>query len=108
MADSRYVLSSDLILNEVGDRFAAYHRQLGGLCFLDGNSKSLLESFSTPQRLPNDVMDVEARDRSEELVQQLIARRLIVNKEEEAKSKEDVWPAVEKKINVIQLILANA
>jgi uncharacterized protein len=108
MADSRYVLSSDLILNEVGDRFAAYHRQLGGLCFLDGNSKGLLESFSTPKYLPNDVMDVEARDRSEELIQQLIARRLIVNKEEEAESKEDVWPAVEKKINVIQLILANA
>jgi uncharacterized protein len=102
-----YVLSSDVIQTQVGQRLAVYHRHLGGLFFLDTAGAQVLQSFIRPQLLDPELLESEAETRQEELIQQLIARRVLVRPEQQGVSP---FPEgeVHKKVNIIQLILANA
>ncbi|MDC0661372.1 radical SAM/SPASM domain-containing protein [Marinobacter sp. SS21] len=101
-----FTLSEDIIQQRVGDRTATYHRLLGGLFFLDGAGQEVLQSFKQNRAVPESVLQGQAKNRTEELVQQLIARRILV--ESPAPKAQDATPQLEKKVNVIQLILANA
>lgn len=102
-----YVLSKDVIQSRVGDHLATYHRQLGGLFFLDEPAQAVFESFKHPRQLPTDILTFDADSRSTELIQQLLLRQILVKADGSTLPK--VHPLdVEKKINIIQLILANA
>src|SRR5690606_25147526 len=101
-----FVLSEDVVQTRVDERFATYHRLLGGLFFLDEAGQKLLEAYREPRPVPVNVLSGEAVTRADELTQQLIARNVLVP----ARSRQmTAGPsAVERKVNIIQLILANA
>lgn len=101
-----YVVSDDVIQNRVGDRYATYHRLLGGLFFLDDAGQELLETYRKQRPIQATILTDEAQTREEELTQQLIARHILVPASSLRMPSE---PApLEKKVNIIQLILANA
>lgn len=100
-----FTLSKDIIQRRVGDRTATYHRLLGGLFLLDDDGQKLAQSFKQGQPVPDHLFTEEARTREEELIKQLIARKILVNKEEE---KTEAETKTSKKINIIQLVMANA
>ncbi|NKQ13300.1 hypothetical protein [Pseudomonas sp. SST3] len=101
-----YVVSDDVIQNRVGDRYATYHRLLGGLFFLDDTGQELLETYRKQRPIQAKILTGEAQTREEELTQQLIARHILVPASSLRMPSE---PApLEKKVNIIQLILANA
>ncbi len=101
-----FVLSQDIVQTKVDQHFATYHRLLGGLFFLDEAGQELLNTYRKPRNVPASVLSGEAGTRADELTQQLIARHILVP------ARGQQLPAgpsvVEKKINIIQLILANA
>jgi uncharacterized protein len=101
-----FVLSENIIQTKVDQHFATYHRLLGGLFFLDEAGQELLNTYRKPRNVPASVLSGEAVTRADELTQQLIARHILVP----ARGQQlPAGPAVvEKKINIIQLILANA
>lgn len=101
-----YILSADVVQNRVGDRFATYHRLLGGLFFLDRCGQDLLEAYREPKPVRTALLSGEAQTREEELTQQLIARHILVPVRA-GHSHGEAAP-LEKKVNIIQLILANA
>lgn len=101
-----FALSEDIIQQRVGDRTATYHRLLGGLFFLDDAGQEVLQSFKQKTLVPEAVLRGQASNRQEELIQQLIARRILV--ENPAPQLQETMPPIEKKVNIIQLILANA
>lgn len=102
----RYVLSPDAVQLEVGDRTAVYHRQLGGLFMLDAAGRRMLQRFEQPQPVHKDILETEADTRLVELLQQLIVRQILLPARQAAQPRAPV--PVEKKVNIIQLILANA
>ncbi|GAA3938661.1 radical SAM/SPASM domain-containing protein [Litoribacillus peritrichatus] len=101
-----FILSNDIVQHRVGNRTAAYNRLLGGLFFLDDAANDLLMEFKRSLPVPERVLGNEARTRKEELIQQLIARRVLVETTKPEITFEN--EEVEKKVNIIQLILANA
>ena len=105
MEKNKYTLSRDVVLRRMDDRTSVYHRQRGGLCMLDKAAVDVLESFKNGRVIPNSWIELEAPTREAELIQQLAARGFLIN--EEALNLSQSKP-VEKKVNIIQLILANA
>ncbi|MCW3480878.1 radical SAM protein [Neisseriaceae bacterium JH1-16] len=107
METESYVLSEHVVQSRVGDRLATYHRHLGGLFFLDEAAQAVLDSFKRPRFLPADILAGEVDNRTMELIQQLIARQVVVRSDTNQLAP---WQSdrVEKKVNIIQLILANA
>lgn len=101
------MLSQDAVEVAAGERIAVYHRQLGALCMLDAAALEVLHSFRPGREIPIDWIGGDAYTREAELVQQLLLRRLIVPAVETATAPGGSHP-VEKKVNIIQLILANA
>jgi uncharacterized protein len=101
-----FVLSGDVVQSKVGDRFATYHRFLGGLFFLDDAGQELLNAFQKPQPVLTSILSGEVETREGELTQQLIARHILVPAS--AKQLPSAPAPLEKKVNIIQLILANA
>ncbi|MFO7527495.1 MAG: radical SAM protein [Marinobacter sp.] len=101
-----FTLSDDIIQQRVGDKTATYHRLLGGLFFLDDAGQEVLQSFKHKKAVPEAVLRGQASNRQEELIQQLIARRILV--ESPVPQVQEATPPIEKKVNIIQLILANA
>lgn len=105
MPNKRYTLSKDVVELAMGARTAVYHRQRGGLCMLDDAAHKILQEFRLGRVLPTSWLEGEAPSREAELVQQLLARGFLVTDE----TLEQIAPAeIEKKVNIIQLILANA
>ncbi|WP_277189425.1 radical SAM/SPASM domain-containing protein [Caballeronia sp. BR00000012568055] len=103
MQYKRYVLSADAIEVPANKHTAVYHRERGGLCLLDDPARRVLHGFREGRTIPVTWLESEAADREIELIQQLAARGLLVSNEA------PIQPAVSgNKINVIQLILANA
>jgi uncharacterized protein len=107
MTTQKFVLSNDAVEVDTGERIAAYHRQLGALCMLDDAAHDVLCSFRQGRELPADWIAGDAPTREAELIQQLLLRQLIVPAVPEAEATAEP-PHVEKKVNIIQLILANA
>lgn len=101
-----FTLSKDIIQQRVGDRTVTYHRLLGGLFFLDDAGQEVLQSFKQKKAVPESVLQGQANNRQEELIQQMIARRILV--ESPSPQLQEAKPPIEKKVNIIQLILANA
>ena len=101
-----FILSENIVQTKVDQHFATYHRLLGGLFFLDEAGQELLNTYRKPRNVPASLLSGEASTRADELTQQLIARHILVP------ARGQQLPAgpsvVEKKINIIQLILANA
>ncbi|MGZ0701538.1 radical SAM protein [Pseudomonas piscis] len=104
--EEAYVLSSDVIQTQVGERLAVYHRHLGGLFFLDAAGAQVLQGFVRPQLLPEDILDSEAQTRQIELIQQMLLRQILIRAQDQGTPYPD--QPVTKKVNIIQLILANA
>lgn len=105
MSANRFAMSKEAITRPMGERTAIYHRQRGGLCLLDNASQELFDSFRNPRSVPASWLNLDPPDRSAELFQQLLARGLIRNTEDNSVE----LPADPgAKITVIQLILANA
>ncbi|MCE8021074.1 radical SAM protein [Halomonas sp. MCCC 1A11036] len=102
-----YVLSKDVVQTRVGERFATYHRRLGGLFFLDDAAQEQLLSFQQPRQVPISTLSGDADNRTDELIQQLIARRILVRPSDQHTTL-TMPSTLEKKVNIIQLILANA
>lgn len=105
MQNKRYTLSRDVVELAVAGHIAVYHRQRGGLCMLDESAHKVLHSFRAGRTLPASVIDGEAADRETELIQQLMARGFLVADEG---AQAPTQTALDKKVNIIQLILANA
>src|SRR5471030_2377304 len=105
MANKRYALSKDVVELVVGTRNAVYHRQRGGLCMLDDAAYKVLQGFRSGRVLQTSWIEDEAPNREAELVQQLLARGFLVTDDAQQQA---VPTEVEKKVNIIQLILANA
>jgi uncharacterized protein len=105
MKNQRYTLSGDVVERTVGDRTAVYHRQRGGLCMLDESAHGVLQGFRSGRDIPVSWLEGDAPDREAELIQQLVARGLLVADDP---ATQPAAAEVEKKVNVIQLILANA
>lgn len=105
MQNNRYILSGDVVELATASRTAIYHRQRGGLCMLDESSHKVLQSFRAGRILPRSVINDDAPDRETELIQQLIARGFLVS---EQNVQVPIDASLDKKVNVIQLILANA
>lgn len=105
MLDKRYTLSKDVVELSVGARTAVYHRQRGGLCMLDDAAHRVLQGFRLGRALPTSWIEDEAPTREAELIQQLLARGFLVA---DAALQQTTATEVEKKVNIIQLILANA
>ncbi|BES73120.1 thioether cross-link-forming SCIFF peptide maturase [Marinobacter nanhaiticus D15-8W] len=101
-----FTLSKDIIQQRVGTRTATYHRLLGGLFFLDDAGQEVLQTFKQDRDVPDSVLQGQAKDRKEELIQQFIARRVLV--ESPTPGVQRSTPEIEKKVNIIQLVLANA
>lgn len=99
-----FTLSKDTVQKRIGDRTATYHRLLGGLFLLDDAGQNILQSFKDGKSVSSHLFTEGARDREEELIHQLIARKILIEDKEEKKPKKDI----NKKINIIQLVLANA
>ncbi|MGG7674562.1 radical SAM protein [Pseudomonas sp. WC2] len=100
-----YNISADLMKVEVEKHTAVYHRELGALCLLDEAAHDVLNSFSTGRPIPQKWLDEEATSREIELIQQLVARDFLITE------KTPIIPAtseISRKVNIIQLILANA
>lgn len=102
-----YVLSKDVVQARVGERFATYHRLLGGLFFLDDAAQEQLRNFQQPRQVPVSILSSDADNRTGELIQQLIARRILVRPSDQHATS-TAPTTLEKKVNIIQLILANA
>ncbi|MCY0965906.1 radical SAM/SPASM domain-containing protein [Parathalassolituus penaei] len=102
----KFSLSKNTIQQRVGGRTATYHRLLGGLFFLDDAGQEVLQSFKKNKTVPEHVLQGQANTREEELIQQLIARRILV--ENSSPQPKKATPPIDKKVNIIQLILANA
>lgn len=102
-----YVLSKDVVQRRVGNHIATYHRLLGGLFFLDGAAQDELRNFRQPRQVPSKILFGEADNRIGELTQQLIARRILVRAADQDATSAEIT-MLEKKVNIIQLILANA
>src|SRR6266568_6590979 len=107
MQAEKFILSNDVVEVGVGERTAVYHRQLGALCFLDTAAREVLNGFREAWTLPHDWLEGDAPTREAELIQQLVARSLIIKANLGPPVAEQQAP-VEKKVNIIQLILANA
>lgn len=105
MSANQFVMSADVVSRPLGDRAAVYHRQRGGLCLLDDGSLQLFESFRLARRVPASWMDTDPPGRDAELFQQLLARGLLRDTEDDS-AEFPADPGI--KVNVIQLILANA
>ncbi|MDG0025522.1 radical SAM protein [Trinickia sp. Y13] len=105
MVNNRYTLSKDVVELAVGARTAVYHRKRGGLCMLDDAALNVLQGFRSGRALPTSWIEDEASSREVELIQQLLARGFIVVDEATDKN---TPTEIEKKVNIIQLILANA
>jgi len=103
--NKRYILSEDVVELAVGSRTAVYHRHRGGLCMLDDTAHEVMQGFRSGRELPASWIDGDAANREAELVQQLAVRGFLVTDEVE---KNQTVLGIEKKVNVIQLILANA
>lgn len=101
------VLSNDIVQRRVKNRTATYHRLLGGLFFLDDAAQDLLMSFKKATPVSARILSGDVRSRREELVQQLVARNILVEDIKLPIQNESSQP-LEKKVNIIQLILANA
>lgn len=101
-----FILSKDIVQQRVGDRTVTYHRLFGGLFFLDDAGQEVLQSFKKNKSVPESVLKGEAKNREEELVQQLIARRILL--ESMVSKVQHSTPQIDKKVNIIQLVLANA
>jgi uncharacterized protein len=105
MVNTKYYLSRDVVELTMGDRVAVYHRQRGGLCMLDATAYEVMQGFRSGRAIPASWVEGEAPSREAELIQQLLARGFFVTSEAQ---QEPSPTAVEKKVNIIQLILANA
>ncbi|MGE4242670.1 radical SAM protein [Ramlibacter sp.] len=106
MTTKRFTLCRDAVELPTGGHVAVYHRERGGLCMLDTASHEIFSGFRGGREVPQSWTDGEAPTREAELVQQLIARGLLIDA---AHDDEPAAPTpVEKKVNIIQLILANA
>lgn len=105
MSYSQFVMSLDAVKRPIGDHTAVYHRQRGGLCLLDDRSNQLFESFLHPRSIPPSWMDEDPSERDAELFQQLLARGLVRDTQD---SSSELPADSGVKVNVIQLILANA
>ena len=103
----QFKISQDVVQRPVGNRMAIYHRLLGGLFLLDKAGQNVLESFKHKRHVPESVVKGAPNNRKEELILQLLARRILVQANENLTSDQKDAP-VEKKVNIIQLILANA
>jgi uncharacterized protein len=107
MNAQKYILSPDAVNFPVGDRTALYHRQLGGLCFLDADANGILGQFSQPTEIAASVLDSDNITRREELIQQLVLRQLLVPVDR-MNADPEYAPVPQNKVNIIQLILTNA
>lgn len=105
-AVKNFVLSGDIVQRRVNDRTAVYHRLHGGLFFIDDAGRELMRSFMAQKNVSDSVLNGEASNRSDELIQQLIARRILIESDSTDASHES--PPLEKKVSIIQLILANS
>lgn len=106
MLMQNYVLSPQAVQLQVGEHTAVYHRELGGLCMLDDAALSILDGFRAGRALPDAWLADDAPNREAELIQQLLARGLLVRDGVQPLPATDAEPS--KKVNIIQLILANA
>lgn len=77
-AVKNFVLSGDIVQRRVNDRTAVYHRLHGGLFFIDDAGRELMRSFMTQKIVSDSVLNGDASNRSDELIQQLIARRILI------------------------------
>jgi len=100
------VLSNDVVERKVGSRTAIYHRRLGGLCLLDEDALAMLRSFKGGRDIPAHWLDADAVSREAELVEQLVARHLLLRRDKipDIPGNSDKTP----RVTVIQLIMANA
>jgi len=104
-----YTLSKELIHSQVNEHTAVYHRLLGGLSLLDEASMGILMSFQSGRSIPKSLLAKESNDRTEELIQQLALRKLIVPSSEiTQKSLEGSQEKKTDLVTVIQLVMANA
>ena len=128
--DRRYVISPDLRQQTVGEWTAVYHRQWGGLCFLDREAHEFLLQFSTPRPAPPyGQQEPEPADASPppeiRLLQQLMLRQLVITTDSDAEPVQHARPSAgdhadsllapvsppsagPSKVNVVQLVLVNA
>lgn len=107
VATKQFKISQDIVQRPVGERMAIYHRLLGGLFLLDAAGQKVLESFKYYASVSESVLAGAPKNRKEELILQLMARKILVLSDSPFPSGQPEVP-VEKKVNIIQLILANA
>jgi uncharacterized protein len=107
MNTEQFVISKDVIEVNVGGRIAIYHRILGALCMLDPAAHKTLHSFKRIRELPSKWLVGDPQTREIELIQQLLLRQLIIPASETT-IQPIITPNVDTKVNIIQLILANA
>ncbi|MCY1282798.1 quinohemoprotein amine dehydrogenase maturation protein [compost metagenome] len=105
MTNKRFTLSNDVVTRDMNDRTAVYHRQRGGLCMLDEAAIDVMQSFRDGRNIPTSWIEFDTPTREAELIQQLAARGFLTSEDEQATLEKT---PVEKKVNIIQLILANA
>lgn len=102
--NKKLILSRDAVMVDLNERVAVYHRQRGGLCILDQAASQFMWSFQHGRNIPSFWCEGEPPTREAELVQQLLARSLL----SEDDNTRDYPVAYSNKVNIIQLILANA
>lgn len=105
MRNKKFTLSKDVVELNIRDRTAVYHRQRGGLCMLDAGASEVMQGFREGRSIPTAWIESEPPTREAELIQQLLARGLLADDETPSELRPET---IERKVNVIQLILANA
>lgn len=100
-----YKISAEAVEVKVGTYTAVYHRELGALCLLDPAAHIVFKGFKSGRDIPQQWIELEAPSREAELIQQLIARDFLVSETPPQNSRVN---DISRKVNIIQLILANA
>ena len=104
--EQEFMLSKDAIKFDVDDYTAIYHRMLGGLTLLDKKSEKILAGFKNGKLVDSSLLERDAENRTEELIQQLILRNLIESPHESSPSIQSNKP--NNQVSIIQLVMANA
>lgn len=105
MSDKKFTISHELVELSINNRTAIYHKQRGGLCMLDDSAYAIFQGFRTWRDVPASWIKDEATTREVELIQQLVVRGFLID---QSTLDDKKTSSVEKKVNIIQLILANA
>jgi uncharacterized protein len=99
-----YKKSSELNIQKSGDRWALYHKRLGGLCLVDKKSLKVLDEFDSRLFLSDDLLEKENLSKKEKLIIQYLLREFILPIEMEQYSSTNL----KKGINIIQLVVTNS